>query len=84
MGGSEYNPLPTSVQNPDRRYCSDLTVWGAYKAALGLCKLEERNRCAGILTAYAEEAPIGLRDKLFELVRLMRYPPLSEKLPATF
>ena len=69
-----YNPFPSVVHNPDRRYCADRTFWDIYKASLLLQAQQERTRCSKILKEYLDVAPLDVRRDVFELIRKIEFP----------
>jgi hypothetical protein len=74
-----YNPFPSVVHNPDRRYCADKSLWDVYKASLLLRAHQERARCSKILKEYLDVAPLDLRKDIFELIRRVELPVLDDR-----
>lgn len=69
-----FNPFPSVVHNPDRRYCADKTLWDIYKASLLLQAQQERARCTKILKEYLNAAPLDVRKDISELIRKVELP----------
>jgi hypothetical protein len=66
---SEYYPFPSTVHNPDQRYCSDKALWDVYKASLLLEKQIERKRCREIALSYANLGRPLFENDIFEIIR---------------
>jgi hypothetical protein len=71
---SEFDPLDGIVCDPDRQYWADRGLWEAYRASLALKERQERKRCGEIVRAYAEAAPISIRNDIFELAQRIEFP----------
>jgi hypothetical protein len=69
-----YDPFPSVVHNPDRRYCADKTLWDIYKASLLLQAAQERARCSEILKEYLNVAPLEVRKDIFALIGRIESP----------
>jgi hypothetical protein len=52
----------------DQQYWADQLICDAYKASLALTARNERKRCREIVEAYAEVAPLNIRDALHNLI----------------
>jgi hypothetical protein len=50
---TDFEPLPTEVVNPNRQYCAEQNLWDAYKTAVGIAVLAERERCAKIARRHS-------------------------------
>jgi hypothetical protein len=74
-----YNPFPSVVHNPDRRYCADKTLWDVYKASLLLQAQQERARCSKILKEYLDVAPLDVRKDISGLIRKVELPLLGSR-----